>query len=192
MAYYITNPDAYWKEFDQLMADIESRGMYSIPSIGYSSWHKVASRAYAAKGVNETANDMIKNSTSIAQTLAMRYFKEIVSRYAKKKSVLLWELGNELDLMANLPPPWCGAKQCFNTADMVAFCNKLAAVIRTTEHAARIMPPDVNALPPRPISSGFSAPRASSWHQSGTLPPRHAHVPGISSSWREGSELLGH
>lgn len=171
MAYYVQSPDAYWKEFDQLMADIESRGMYSIPSIGYSSWHEVANRAYAAKGVNETMNDMVKNSTSIAQTLAMQYFKEIVSRYANKKSVLLWELGNELNLMVSLPSGACGAEQCFNTADMVAYCNKLATVIRTsenaarTEHAAHTTFPAVTALPPRPVSSGFSAPRASAWHQ---------------------------
>jgi hypothetical protein len=164
MAYWIQQPDAYWAEFDKLMSDIESRGMYSIPSIGYSSWYEVANRAYAAEGVNETINDMVKNSTSVSQTLAMRYFKEIASRYASRKGVLLWELGNELNLMVNLPSKSSGVEKNFNTAEMSSYCNKLAALVRTTERVVKATQQSASTLPPRPISSGLSAPRPSSWH----------------------------
>jgi hypothetical protein len=72
--------------------------------------------------------------------------------------VLFWELGNELNLKLNLPPPWCGptqktgTKQCFNTAQMVMYTSALVKIIRDID-------------PVRPISSGFSAGRSTQWHQ---------------------------
>eukprot|EP00662_Eupelagonemidae_sp_cell21_P045130 gene45130-47872_t len=48
--------------------------------------------------------------------------------------------------------PRCGDGPCFNTAEMVAYTQHLAAVIRAVD-------------PSRPISSGFSTPRPSAWHQ---------------------------
>ena len=62
------------------------------------------------------------------------------------------KLGNELNLELNLPPPHCDAvKQCFGTADMVAYTKDLVRALRAVD-------------PSRPISSGFSTPRPSSWH----------------------------
>ena len=45
----------------------------------------------------------------------------------------------------------CGDQQCFNTAQMVGFTQALVAKIREVD-------------PVRPISSGYSMPRAYSWH----------------------------
>ena len=83
----------------------------------------------------------------------MRYASTFVARYANRSSILLWELGNELNLQVNLPPPWCGDEQCFNTDEMVTFTKAMATAIRGGDPSGR------------PISSGFSAPRPSAWHQ---------------------------
>lgn len=44
----------------------------------------------------------------MSRTLAHQYFSEIVTRYLNRSSVLIWELGNELNLLVDLPPPVCG------------------------------------------------------------------------------------
>ena len=146
--YWYQHSSAYWVEFDRLMNDIEKLGLYCIPSIGYTDWFKLANLAFP--GLNETANDMVKNSSSYSRHLALQYFGEIVSRYNNRSAVLLWELGNELNLQVNLPPPWCGSEQCFSTQEMVDFTRELVAVIRKFDSR-------------RPVSSGFSTPRASAW-----------------------------
>ena len=64
----------------------------------------------------------------------------------------------ELNLMPNLPAPWCGptpttgTEPCFNTSMMVRYEESLVAAIRRND-------------PTRPISSGHSMPRATAWHQ---------------------------
>jgi len=87
------------------MDDIAARELYVIPSVGYSYWNYVANTLHP--GLNETFNDMVKNESSVSQQLALQYFDDLVRRYASHSSVLFWELGNELNNMVNLPPPWC-------------------------------------------------------------------------------------
>ena len=85
------------------------------------------------------ANDAIRNTSSVGYKLNIEYFNQIVNRYKGRRSVLFWELGNELNLMANLPPPWCGptkttgTEPCFNTADMARYTTALVANIRSND-----------------------------------------------------------
>ena len=118
-AFWMTNATRYWAEYDRLLDDIERLGLHAIPSIGTGQWHLVANAV--TPGLNETANDCIRNRTSVAFGLQSRYFTELVGRYAARKGVLAWELGNELNLMVNLPSPWCGPQQCFSTAELVMY-----------------------------------------------------------------------
>eukprot|EP00462_Mataza_sp_D1_P003642 CAMPEP_0175108910 /NCGR_PEP_ID=MMETSP0086_2-20121207/12986_1 /TAXON_ID=136419 /ORGANISM="Unknown Unknown, Strain D1" /LENGTH=75 /DNA_ID=CAMNT_0016386347 /DNA_START=22 /DNA_END=246 /DNA_ORIENTATION=- len=74
MIFWVTNEKQYWQEFDRLMTDIDRLGLYCIPSIGYSSWYEVAN--LAVKDLNETANDMVLNSNSTSQKLALKYFDQ--------------------------------------------------------------------------------------------------------------------
>ena len=62
--------------------------------------------------------------------------------------------GNELNLMVNLPSDLaaCGGEQCFATAAMVDYTTRLVTIIQRADAK-------------RPISSGFSAPRAAAYHQ---------------------------
>mmetsp|Transcript_11824 Transcript_11824/g.30382 ORF Transcript_11824/g.30382 Transcript_11824/m.30382 type:complete len:444 (+) Transcript_11824:226-1557(+) len=149
-AFWLKEPATFWAEFDRLVDDIERLGMVAIPSLGTGMWHEVANAAHP--GLNESANDGIVDFNSTAFKLNQEYFAQVVTRYAGRRGILAWELGNELNLMVNLPPPWCGAAPCFNTSAMVRYETALVDIIHAKD-------------PGRPISSGHSAPRSSAWHQ---------------------------
>eukprot|EP01044_Picomonas_judraskeda_P005722 COSAG03_NODE_548_length_7000_cov_2.644110_7_plen_519_part_00 len=156
MSFWVTNESAYWAEFDTVMNEIERYPrLHVILSIGYSSWWWAANQAYAADGVNETLNDFILNASSVGRGLATRYFTQIVTRYATRDCVLLWELGNELNLQVDLPPPKCGdpTAKCFGIAAMTNFTAEVVGIIRGID-------------PHRPISSGMGAPLPCAWHLS--------------------------
>lgn len=164
MSFWVTNETQYWREFDVVMDEIgRYPALHVIPSIGYSQWWWVANQAFV--GVNETMNDFILNASSVGRTLANKYFTQIVTRYAKRDCVLLWELGNELNLQVNLPPPRCDPKaKCFGVAAMTNFTADVISIVRSID-------------PRRPISSGMGSPLPCAWHnqncdfKSNTCPP---------------------
>jgi hypothetical protein len=98
-AYWATNPGPFWAEFDAVMAAIERAGLYCIPSIGTNKWARVANRLNPT--LNESLRDEVTNTSSVAQSLAKRYFHEIVTRYKSSPAVLFWELGNEMNLQVS-------------------------------------------------------------------------------------------
>ena len=118
---WVTDPVNFWANADKVMDAIEKHGLYVIPSIGLS-WHVVAE--------DETLNDFVLNRSSASRALAHRYYEEFVGRYHARKSVLFWELGNEFNLLVNLPPPHCDAREhCFTTKPMNALLAELVGVI---------------------------------------------------------------
>lgn len=154
--YWAQHEEAHFADLDKLFDEIGRLGLYAIPSIGTGDWHKVANGIQG--GLQESQNDLVMNATSVSRGLANKYFDQLVSRYSSREAVLFWELGNELNLNVNLAPKFCGpsdkvaaTEQCFNTAQMTAYTQDLAARIRAIDGR-------------RPISSGFSAPRHSAWH----------------------------
>ena len=90
---WVKEPLEFWANADRVIDAIEERGLYVIPSLGLS-WHMVAE--------NETVNDFVLNRSSASRALAHRYYEEFVSRYHSRECVLLWELGNEFNLLVNL------------------------------------------------------------------------------------------
>ena len=155
---WVKTPALYWQQYDKLMDAIERKGLYCIPSIGTGKmWMQVANAV--TPGLNETVNDVVKNASSVSWRLQAKYFQEFTQRYAKRHSVLIWELGNELNLLVDLPAATgpashgpCAPEQCYNTAAMVDYTSRLVAIIQKADAK-------------RPVSSGFSAPRASAYHQ---------------------------
>lgn len=152
--------DLWWDEVDRL-------GLFAIPSLGAHDWH------YATQ--NETINDLVLNRNSKSRKYAVDYVRTFTTRYSNRSSLFFWELGNELNLLVDLPRPHCHpTQQCFNTQSMVDFQDALARAIR----AAEMHPASKNPYGPRPISSGFSAPRPSAWHQAHFMPhdPRYWNI----------------
>ena len=142
---WVKDPSAYWRMFDRLMEAIEAAGLYVIPSIGYDCWVTITDGA-------NNYNDFVFDAHSQSRGYARRYFLELVARYRQRHCVLLWELGNELNLLANLPPPHCHPhRNCFDTQALVSVTRDLVHLIRVAD-------------PTRPISSGFAYPRAQAWH----------------------------
>ena len=99
----MTHRAQYWAEFDEVMAAIDTSGLYFIPSLGTDHWAGAANAVYP--GLNETDNDCVINASSTSRKLALEYFGEFTARYHNRSSILMWELGNELNLQVNLPPP---------------------------------------------------------------------------------------
>lgn len=103
MSYWENNATAFWDEFDSVVDTIEEHGLTAIFSIGNTDWWWSANEAYA--GLNETLNDQVLNQSSVSCGMMQRYVHDLVTRYQNRSAVLMWELGNELNLRVDLPPP---------------------------------------------------------------------------------------
>ena len=167
-AHWLHNPPRFWAAFDRLLDDVEALGLQAVPSIGAESWHEVANRwtnasvNASARGRSprpETVNDLVTNASSLARALALRYTDELVRRYRRRRSILFWELGNELNLKVNMVNQCghgaygtVGPSRCFNTSALVDYTRELVDTIRRSDAV-------------RPVSSGFGVTRPNAWHQ---------------------------
>lgn len=144
-----SDPVAYWKVMDQMLADLDANGIKLIPVF---VWNKVQFPAMTG----ETVTDLLVRSNSRSHALLVRYVTEFVGRYRSRSTILFYELTNELNLGVDLdqvsrckrdyPPDRCAPQGNYTTEQMVAFTSSLALVIRRLDPARR-------------VSSGFSTPR---------------------------------
>lgn len=145
---------AYWKIVDQMMADLRDNGLQVIPSF---VWNLRQVPAMAG----ETVTDLIANPSSESSRLLQEYVAEFAQRYRAHPALLFYEIGNEMNLHADLDlvkrcvstegRKSCGAWGNYSTEEMIAFTKRIAATIRTIDAK-------------RPISSGHSFPRPSAQH----------------------------
>lgn len=149
---WLRDPSGFWAAFDRLMHDVQQLGLSVVLSIGAEAWHLVAN-AWTNRSTSETLNDLVTSRTSTSRSLAVRYTTEVVRRYSSSKAVLFWELGNELNLNANMPRGCGDRERCFSTSDLVSYTTDLVDAIRRNDPQQR------------PISSGFGVARPTAWHQ---------------------------
>lgn len=153
--------DEYWKKMDSLVASARENNVYLIPCIVWN-WYLFTDMA------NETMQDLLTDRDSKSRQYLELYISQIVTRYKDDPTVLVWDIGSELNLAADLEfmRPYGfsdlnavsrGAsymrlrRDNFTTAQMIPFLRDMAKLVR------RI---DRNHL----ISSGNASPRPAAQH----------------------------
>ena len=147
------DPEAWWKAFDRMAADATERGIRLIPSI---AWLVYAFPDMAGEPLGKLVEPGSKTNKLLKQ-----YTRELVTRFKDNPAILFWEIGNELNLRADLDAPRGAGDPCnkghssaddnFSTDQMIAFVTDYAAFIKSLD-------------PNHPISSGYSRPRPAAQH----------------------------
>jgi hypothetical protein len=149
-----SDPRAYWTLVDQMLDDLSARRVRVIPSFVWNV------RQFPSMA-RETVRDLVTRPQSGAYQLLEKYVSEFVTRYRSHSAILFYEIGNELNLGADLnlvqrcfstgDAETCMATGNYSTDEMIAFTRRVAAKIRAID-------------PARLISSGHSFPRPSAQH----------------------------
>lgn len=153
LALWMTDPDRYWERIDALMAMLDRNSLKAVVTFIWNSNQFPAI-------TNETLRDLVTNPNSKSFALASKYIEEFVRRY-RDRSVLFYELTNELNLGADLDlvgrcrkangPRNCATSGNYTTNEMIEFCRQLSVVIRKFDLKVK-------------LSSGFSLPRRAAEH----------------------------
>ncbi len=174
-----TNPTAYWQAVDQLMADARARQLRLVPSLLWQAW--------LFPDLNNAPLSALFTPGTPTRTMADQYVREFVQRYATDPAVVVWEIGNEWNLLADLDhsvctvcagttPNGCGAlapslgTPCRRTtADNFFSCNSCRSVSTATQDlgqwaAAMAQLIKQHDTLQRPVSTGHAYPRASAYH----------------------------
>lgn len=145
--------DAYFAPVDAVVARAELLGLRLVPSLGYGSSGSGPSNP--ARLTNETYRDLITQPTSSVRQMLFKYAHDFVTRYAASPAILMWELGNELNLEADLCPDAHSGRTAgdvFSTSEAMVFLQDYRAAVRAADHRQRL------------VNTGVSSPRPASYH----------------------------
>lgn len=144
-----TNPAAFWAQMDEMMDDLDARGIRIVPVLMFSG-KKFADMA------GEDMGRLIREPASKSWPLVAAYATEFITRYKGRGTIEFYELTNELNNSVDLDLEGrCGRGQgkaaCeldsnITHQQLVDFSGRFAALVRRLD-------------PSRKISSGFSMPR---------------------------------
>jgi hypothetical protein len=177
---WAAHPDAYFAAFDALVTDARARGLHLVPSL---LWETFLFPDLAGEPRGQL---FVRDSPS--RKLAERFITQFVTRYKDDDTILFWELGNELNLQADLDVTCdacsgspaclglasicvgCGTPCKRTSADNLYSCNDCRSVSSAQEDLGAFSA-DLAALihgldPTRSVSSGNTLPRYSAYHQS--------------------------
>jgi len=145
---YLDRKEDYFASFDRVVRTAEKTGVGLIPSVFWNSnLQKLVGEHRDAWGRPE----------SRTMALMRQYVADLVGRYKDSPAIWAWELGNEWNLGADLPNAATFRKPGEDERDDMT-SPQMAIAIR--EFAAAVRAIDKH----RPIISGHSHPRSSSWH----------------------------
>ena len=154
LALWMENSPAYWRIVDEAFDDLDAAGLSAVITF---LWN--ISQFPAMTG--ESVRQFIVDRESRSYKLASKYIAEFIGRYKGRRTILFYELTNELNLGADLDlvgrcrkqefSKTCEVKGNYTTAEMIEFTRRLASIIRASDST-------------RLISSGFSAPRPIAEH----------------------------
>lgn len=155
---YRNNPDRFYKNLDAFVKAAEEYGIGLIPSF---FWHNPTLPDLVGESVNQWGN-----TNSKTNELARKFTKEIVERYRESQAIWGWELGNEFNLLVDLPggdsnlppvvpslgtPAYRTKEDKLSTSDLLVMLKSFANEIRKYDHS-------------RIIISGNAIPRPAAWH----------------------------
>jgi hypothetical protein len=178
------NPDAFFAAFDALVADASARGLHLVPSL---LWQPYLFPDQVGAPVGQ-----LFVPGSLARTTAENYIRAVVSRYRGNDTILFWEIGNELNLLADIDescnvnpdgscgdhPEQCqvntapalGTPSCRTAADNYFSCNACRGVSSAQQDLSQFSEAIAELIhgldPGKPVSSGDSHPRPSAYHLS--------------------------
>jgi hypothetical protein len=173
---WMVNHDAFFTAFDQLVTDARARGLRLVPSLLWNT--------YLFPDIAQEPAGRLFVPGSMSRMLAERYISEVVTRYRDRDAILFWELGNEMNLLADIDATcdncaspqsgMCGLWPSLGTpcrrtsADNFFSCNDCRAVSSPQQDLGQFtgaMAALVHAIDPgRSFSSGFGYLRGSAHH----------------------------
>lgn len=149
LALWQQDPSRFWETVDRMFDDLDAMGMQLVPSLVWNI------RQFPALA-NDSIATFIRDPNSASRRLMARFVGDFIARYKGRKTILFYEMGNELNLLADLDlEKKCQTRPCIwsniTTADMNRFAREMVQLVKSLD-------------PSRPISSGYSLPRSAAFH----------------------------
>ena len=156
LALWQSDPSAYWANVDAMFDALDQAGLRIVPTF---VWNAVQFPVLAG----ETVTTFISDPTSKSRAVAKRYITEFISRYRARQTILFYEMGNEMNFLADLDlvqrcvrqngnaSPTCRPVGNYSTAALLTFSREMVSLIKQLD-------------PSRGVSSGFGSPRPPEAH----------------------------
>ena len=142
---------AYWAAAAEVVAEAEHCGIKLIPSLSYGCADSTVPCNPAVALFNETYREFITNASSLTRAALRAYHQDFVARFKGSSAVLMWELGNEMNLAMDGCTYDKSPGAYFTTAEGLAYQREAAADIKAID-------------PERPVGSGMGSPRSRAKH----------------------------
>ncbi|MES1147308.1 MAG: cellulase family glycosylhydrolase, partial [bacterium] len=153
---WLHNQEAHWRRIDALMDDLDGVGIRAVPVFlwNYQQFPSIT---------HETTRDLITRTESKSYRMFMSYVGQFINRYKDRKTILFYDLTNELNLYVDRDieasckaEPSRDKEECalvrnMTSGEMEAFMARFAADVRKLD-------------PNHKLSSGFSMPLRNAAH----------------------------
>jgi len=148
------DPQAYWQVMDSMLSDLSAQQLGIVPLFVWNigQFSAISGDSYV---------NFLRDPNSSSYKLLERYVREFVARYKTHRSIIFYDLANEFNQSADIDvetrcakernAPLCANPANVTTNDIIAFLNRLAALIRSLDAQ-------------RKISSGYAINRPSAEH----------------------------
>jgi hypothetical protein len=196
---WVADPTAYFAALDATVSAANSRGIKLVPSL---LWN-----VYLFPDINGEPAGQLFVKGSKSRTMAEKYVTQVVSRYAAIDGILYWELGNELNLAADMDVSSCttcdgGANYCAGidpprgtpcgrtAADEFYSCNTCRGVAGAAQQDLGQFTADIATLvagldKKHLFSSGDAYPRPAAWHLAAKPCPACDYTPDTAAQYQQ-------